>query len=60
MVKFIYEKINDDDMCFIFQYDLINLEYLDIQKKNLKDKGIQNLQNNSLEKLSYLKVKVED
>ena len=41
-------------MNFIFQYDYINLRYLNLEKKNLTDKGIKTLQNKSLKNLYYL------
>ena len=43
-------------MHFIFQYNYINLEYLDLQKKNLTNKGIKALQNKSLTNLKYLNI----
>ena len=41
-------------MNFIFQYDYINLKYLDIQNKKLTNKGIRALQNESLKNIEYL------
>ena len=41
-------------MNFIFHYDYINLEYLDLQNQNLSNKGIKALYNMSLSKLKYL------
>ena len=41
-------------MNFIFQYDFINLEYLDIHGNNLTDNGIKSLENKKLKKLKYL------
>ena len=48
------QDINDDEMNFIFQYDYINLKYLDIQNKKLTNKGIRALQNESLKNIEYL------
>ena len=42
-------------MHFIFQYDYINLEYLDLQNNNITNKGIKSLQNNSLVNIKYNK-----
>ena len=41
-------NINDDEMHFIFQYDYINLEYLDLQNKNITNKDLKAIQNKSL------------
>ena len=50
------EPINDDELQFIFQYDYINLEYLNLEKNNLTNEGIKALQNKSLINLSYLNI----
>jgi len=43
-------------MYFIFQYDYVNLEYLDLKKKNLTNKGLKALQNKSLKNVKYLDI----
>ena len=47
-------SINDDEMHFIFKYNYINLEYLNLEKKYLTNKGIKALQNKSLKNINYL------
>ena len=47
-LDFTEQNITDDEMHFIFQCDYINLEYLDLKKKNLTNKGLKALQNKSL------------
>ena len=46
--------INDNDMKFIFQYNLINLEYLNLNKQNITNDGIKYLDNESLRNIKYL------
>ena len=54
MLDFNKTNINDNEMHFIFQYDYINLEYLNLQNNNINNKGIRALQNNSLVNIKYL------
>ena len=42
-LDFTEQNITDDEMHFIFQYDYVNLEYLDLKKKNLTNKGLKSL-----------------
>ena len=53
-LDFTEQNITDDEMHFIFQYDYINLKYLNLQKNNLSNEGIKALQNKSLKSLSQL------
>ena len=48
------QKIGDSDMNFIFQYDFIHLEYLNLENNNLTSEAIKNLGNESLKNLQHL------
>ena len=55
-MDFTKKNIKDNEMYFIFQYDYVNLEYLDLKKKNLTNKGLKALQNKSLKNVKYLDI----
>ena len=46
--------INNNELNFIFQYNFINLIYLNLEKNNITTEGIIGLQNKSLGKIKYL------
>ena len=46
--------INNNELNFIFQYNFINLTYLNLENNNITTEGIIGLQNKSLGKLKYL------
>ena len=48
------QKINDSDMNFIFQYDFVNLEYLNLENNSLTNEGLKMLQNKALRNIKYL------
>ena len=48
------QKINDSDMNFIFQYDFVNLEYLNLENNSLTSEGLKMLQNKALRNIKYL------
>ena len=41
-------------MNFIFKYDFINLEYLNLENNNLTSEGLKILQNKALRNIKYL------
>ena len=53
-LDFSSQTINDDEMHFIFKYDYKNLEYINLEKKNITDKGLKSLENKSLAHVKYL------
>ena len=50
----VHYMINDSNMHFILQYDLINLEYLNLENNYLTIEGMKAFQNKSLINLKYL------
>ena len=48
------QKINASEMNFIFQYDFINLEYLNLENNDLTSECLKMLQNKALKNIKYL------